>query len=234
MRIRREEGGDFLCLVAALLSVQCLDSVALKVFEHLREGLGGQLTVERVSSMTVEELEPLIKSCNYYKTKAKSIHACAVSLRRRHGGRVPSSFSSLVQLEGVGPKIANLVLSVGLGDETAGLVVDTHVHRVAGRLGWAAKSAEGGKPEDSRRKLEQWVPEQERVDFTLVMISFGQTVCTPQRPSCGVCPVRAFCPSAGCAEDGQKKSVLKMLHGQGKKVADKNYGGSEEVVIVDS
>ncbi|EKX40345.1 hypothetical protein GUITHDRAFT_43372, partial [Guillardia theta CCMP2712] len=196
MRIRSEEGGGFLCLVAALLSVQCLDSVALKAFESLREGLGGQLTVDRVSSMTAAELEPYIKSCNYYKTKAKSIHACAVSLKKRHGGRVPASFSSLVQLEGVGPKIANLVLSVGLGDESAGLVVDTHVHRVAGRLGWAVKSADGGKAEDSRRMLEEWVPESERVDFTLVLISFGQTVCTPLRPSCDVCPVRACCPSA--------------------------------------
>jgi len=115
MRMKDEEHGDFICLCAALLSVQCLDHVAMKACEKLRLELPGGLSVSAVADQTPETLEPLINTCNYYKGKAKKIHSCACALLRRHKGRVPRTQAALLELEGVGPKIANLVLSVGLG-----------------------------------------------------------------------------------------------------------------------
>jgi endonuclease-3 len=101
-----------------------------------------------------------------------------------------------------GPKIANLVMSVGLDIPCAGLVVDTHVHRLSQRLGWSGSRAgkalgvdgvrggHGGRhAEETRRELEEWVPMDARVEVTLALISFGQTVCTKDRPLCGQCPV---------------------------------------------
>lgn len=115
MGVKDEEFGDFICLCAALLSVQCLDHVAMKACEKLRSGFPGGFSVQAVAASSPQELEPLINTCNYYKGKAKKIHSCACTLLRKHKGKVPQAQASLLELDGVGPKIAHLVLSVGLG-----------------------------------------------------------------------------------------------------------------------
>ena len=96
---------------------------------------------------------------------------------------------------GVGPKVANLVLSVSFGDPDSGLVVDTHVHRLAGRLGWTDPQRHK-TAEHTRRALERWVPKAARVELTLMLVGFGQEVCKPTAPQCADCPVNHLCPSA--------------------------------------
>lgn len=116
MSVKDEEFGDFVCLCAALLSVQCLDHVAMRACEKLRSEFPGGFSVQGVAAARAEDLEPLINTCNYYKGKAKKIVSCACTLMRKHKGKVPKTQASLLDLDGVGPKIAHLVLSVGLGD----------------------------------------------------------------------------------------------------------------------
>ena len=100
-------------------------------------------------------LTPRILRCNFYLTKAANVRACTDAVVR---SGFPKTLEGLLKLQGVGPKIANLLRSITFSDEGAGLVVDTHVHRVAKRLGWIDLATWRGGPERTRRSLEAWVP----------------------------------------------------------------------------
>ena len=155
----------------------------------------GFVTVERILHMSVEALEGALCTLNYFRTKAKNIKAIAELLQLRYGGRVPESVSALQSLPGVGPKVAHLVMSVSFGRDE-GIVVDTHVHRFSRRIGWVRGARGALTAEHTRRSLEQWLPRRLWAGFTLQVIGFAQTVCTPLRPKCGACPLRERCPSA--------------------------------------
>lgn len=161
----------FWALVACLLSVQCRDVVALETVKALmRTCPGGAAEVRELST---EALQAATKRCNFCVTKADNVRRAAIAVV---AAGVPSSYEALVELPGVGPKIANLMLSVAFGEaggDGAGIVVDTHVHRVARQLGWA--SGRGGA-EATRRQLEQWVPRGTWADFTTAVVGFGQLV----------------------------------------------------------
>jgi len=127
-----------------------------------------------VAALGEEELLRLVHSCNFCASKARYVRAAAEHAQR-HGGRVPREYDALVQLPGVGPKIAHLMRSVAFGEAEAGIVVDTHVFRVATRLGWVDGAAARAGPEGVRVQLERWVPREERVGFTLAVVGFGQS-----------------------------------------------------------
>ena len=202
----RGELGRYWALVACLLSVQCRDVVALRAVRALiaRCPNGAPdilaLRVDAGDGGRLVELEALVGSCNFYKTKAANIvnvtRALVKATRAREllrvrprrkaadeapgaTARVPSDYSSLVALPGVGPKIAHLMRSVAFGVDETGIVVDTHVSRIATRLGWVACTAQGkarGGAEGARRALEAWVPRGEWMAFTLAVVGFGQFV----------------------------------------------------------
>jgi endonuclease III len=134
MRLKDEPSGDFLCLCAALLSVQCLDHVAMKACERLRIGVPG-FSAQAVAAVGAEEIEPLVKTCNYYKGKAKKIVNCAAAIVRRHKGKVPRSLSLLLELDGVG--IAPCVPQRG-DRRVHGSGVWISVESVAGRMSLCA------------------------------------------------------------------------------------------------
>lgn len=220
LELRSEPEGDFLVLVAGLLSVQARDNVAMAALRRLRttfdtldngaaEESRRGLCIDAVCHMPLEQLEQHLSTLNFYRTKAGYIKGCAETLRRYpHNGRVPRTQQKLQQLPGVGPKVALLVLSVGFAQGDAGIVVDTHVHRVSTRLGWAkpqnrlraafagASSGSTASAEDTRAVLQSFVPADEWPDFTTVLIGFGQKTCLAQRPRCHECPVAGDCPSA--------------------------------------
>ena len=137
-------------------------------------------------------IEQCLKGVNYFKTKAKRLGQIAALLLTKHAGRVPATFDELTALPGVGAKVANLVLSVTFGKD-AGMVVDTHVHRVARRLGWS----DGNVPEKTRKDLEQFMSSEIREHVTIRLIAFGQEICRPQYPKCDSCPVarEQLCPT---------------------------------------
>ena len=108
LSLRHKPDAHFQALVASLLSVQCLDKVALGAMRTLREALGGECTVEAVINAEPETIETAVARCNYRRTKAKYVMACAHEIRVRYGGKVPRQVAGLTRLPGVGPKIAHL------------------------------------------------------------------------------------------------------------------------------
>jgi len=189
----------FQALVAALFSVQCRDGVALAAFQRLQLSLGGAATLEAVRACSLETLEEACSTLNFRQSKAKFVKACAEAVHSRFSGAMPTSVAQLQTLPGVGPKLARLIAAVSFPPNRSGcsqgVIVDTHVHRVAQRLGWSA----GRSAEATRLSLEGWLPEEHWDEVSLLLIGFGQDVCGAQRPKCGECPLRQWCPSSAAA-----------------------------------
>jgi endonuclease-3 len=143
-----------------------------------------------IASLQPDELEPLIKTCGLYRSKAKNIVATSRLLVVRHGGRVPKTMAELTELPGVGRKTANVVLSVAF--DKAAIAVDTHVFRVANRLGLTKAK----NPVQTEAQLMRVIPEAEWSDAHHWLIHHGREICHARRPECGRCPLRALCPSA--------------------------------------
>ena len=179
--------GRFWALVACLLSVQCRDSVALEACRLLMADAPGGAS--DVAALPQTKLEERCRRCNYFKTKASNIHAASRAVLCA-GGRVPSTYEGLVALPGVGPKIGNLMRSVAFSDDSSGIVVDTHVHRVATKLGWVDTSDPSGA-ERTRVQLEGWVPRGKWTSFSLAVVGFGQLTqvqhCPPLTPASYSC-----------------------------------------------
>lgn len=192
LRDRREP--HFQALVACLLSVQCRDAVALAAAEKLRDALGGDITLGAVHAASAEAVAEAIKTLNFKNAKARYVKRCAAVISSSFGGKTPRSVCDLERLPGVGPKLARLVASVAFGDKGAGLVVDAHVRRVAGRLGWT-DAAERRSAEKTRARLETFLPRDEWESTTLALISHGQRTCVSVNPKCHECPVASRCPS---------------------------------------
>ena len=166
--------GRYWALVACLLSVQCRDAVSLAAVRAL-QGRAPRGAVD-VGALSLEKLEEICSSCNFYKTKASNIEKVTGAVLGRFGGDVPHTYKGLVSLPGVGPKIAHLMSSVAFGGgDGTGIVVDTHVHRVARKLGWVeVEEATRRGPEETRKQLEYWVPRGEWTEFSLAVVGFGQ------------------------------------------------------------
>ena len=199
------------CLVAALMSVQCLDKVALRAFQTLRDSTPDrEVTLEAIAAMSTRELEQPLSTLNLFRVKAKYIRACADVIRHKFRGEVPRTVGALKTLPGVGDKLAHLVASVSYGcdeDGFAGVVVDTHVKRVAKRLGWAQARDD---VESVRMSVQARVKREEWESTTLALIALGQRFCHAKAPACATCPVSARCPSAPrrtyideCLKDGE-------------------------------
>lgn len=198
---------SFVSLCAAVLSAQTRDRASISGIQKLSDSIGPRGLQKDDSSATrrfpdfspaalalapPSLIEQCLKGVNYFKTKAKRLGQIAALLLKNHAGRVPATFDELTALPGVGAKVANLVLSVTFGKD-AGMVVDTHVHRVARRLGWS----DGNVPEKTRTDLEQFMSSEIREHATIRLIAFGQTICRPQYPKCDSCPVarEQLCPT---------------------------------------
>mmetsp|Transcript_3123 Transcript_3123/g.8470 ORF Transcript_3123/g.8470 Transcript_3123/m.8470 type:complete len:263 (+) Transcript_3123:1-789(+) len=178
----------FHVLVALFLSSQTKDAVTAAAVKALqRHGL----TPERLHCHTTEEeIDAMIAKVGFHRTKAKRLKEVARLCLERHGGDIPASPEELMALPGVGPKMAFLAMNVAWG-QPAGIGVDTHVHRIANRLGWAATRT----PEATRKALEAWLPVEEWIGVNPTLVGFGQLRCLPQAPKCRGCPVGELCPT---------------------------------------
>ena len=194
LSLRDRQEPHFQALVACLLSVQCRDAVALAAAEKLRDALGGDITLGAVNAASAETVAEAIKTLNFKNAKARYVKRCAAVISSSFGGQTPRSVCDLERLPGVGPKLARLVASVAFGDSGAGLVVDAHVRRVAGRLGWT-DAFEKRSAEKTRARLETFLPRDEWESTTLALISHGQRTCVSSNPKCHECPVASWCPS---------------------------------------
>ncbi len=162
---------EFQTLVAAMLSSQTKDQYVKKAMDNL---LLSDLSIGGILSLTEEEVDEKIRMVGFHATKARNIRLCAKIIREEYNSRVPPSFESLVQLPGVGPKMANLVMACAF-NEASGICVDTHVHRISTLLGWGCKKCSScSNPEHTRQILEQWVPKYMWREYTYLLVGLGQ------------------------------------------------------------
>jgi endonuclease-3 len=151
-------------------------------------------TAEDYANADPEEFEQEIRPTGFFRNKTKSILAMARALVERHGGRVPQTMEELVELPGVGRKTANVVLGTAFG-KNEGIVVDTHVQRIARRLGLTRHS----DPVKVEEDLMRLVPRRQWTRFSHTLIHHGRQICQARKPKCEICPVNDLCPSAGKA-----------------------------------
>jgi endonuclease-3 len=176
----------FELLVSTILSAQCTDvrvnMVTPGLFRKYR-------SVRAFAEADPAELEQDIRSTGFYRNKARSIMGASQAILQRHGGEVPATMEELVALPGVGRKTANCVLGGAFGLQS-GIVVDTHVQRLAGRMGLSAATT----AEKVELDLMEVVPEREWYRFSNLLILHGRDACDARKPECGRCVVKTLCP----------------------------------------
>lgn len=177
-------------LAATILSAQCTDERVNMVTPHLFERYP---TPEDLAEADQLELEAIIHSTGFYRNKAKSLIGMGQAVTERFGGEIPAKLADLVTLPGVGRKTANVLRSVAM--DLPGLPVDTHVGRLARRLGLTEQT----DPVKAELALNAMVPAAQRGAFSLRLILHGRAVCVARKPRCGDCVLADFCPSAGTA-----------------------------------
>lgn len=183
-------------LVATILSAQCTD---------VRVNLVTPLLFARfpdaaaLAQAALGEIEAIIRSTGFFRAKAKSIQAAARQLVDQHGGQVPETMAALTALPGVGRKTANVVLGNAFG-QNVGVVVDTHVGRLARRLGLTRQE----DPEKVEQDLMALIPREQWTRFAHQLIWHGRQVCAARRPDCGHCPLAELCPSAFGLDGGHR------------------------------
>jgi endonuclease III len=175
-------------LVSTLISLRTKDRVTLAASARL---LNRARTPEEMARLEPEEVEKLIYPAGFFRTKAKKLIEIAGILIREHGSKVPDTEEALLRLPGVGRKTANLVLNLGFGKPA--VCVDTHVHRIANRLGWVNAK----KPVDTEVQLMKVLPRKDWIRINELLVQFGQSVCRPVGPKCGECPVSGYCERIG-------------------------------------
>ncbi|MGA9407307.1 MAG: endonuclease III [Bacteroidota bacterium] len=175
-------------LISVILSAQCTDARVNMVTPALFEKY---TTVAAFANARSSELELVIHSTGFYRNKAKNIINCCKALIEKHGGEVPSSMDDLIQLPGVGRKTANCVLS-GAFNIVSGIVVDTHVMRLARRL----KLTENSNPDKIESDLCDVIERKDWIHFGNALIIHGRKVCGARKPQCRICVLREVCPSA--------------------------------------
>jgi endonuclease III len=173
-------------LVATILSAQCTDQrvnqVTPALFQRYRKPAD-------YAAAKLPELERLIRSTGFFKHKAKHLVACGKAVTERFNGTVPNLMDDLVTLPGVGRKTANVILSNAFGKP--GVVVDTHVKRVANRLGLTKSD----NPDKIEVDLQRLLPESEWSAVSQRLLLHGRYVCLARTPQCARCPVYEFCSS---------------------------------------
>jgi endonuclease-3 len=175
-------------LTATILSAQCTDERVNMVTPALFRRYP---TPRDLAGAQTEELEDLIRSTGFFRNKAKSLLGMAAAVTERHDGRVPADMDALVTLPGVGRKTANVVLGNAF-DISVGVVVDTHVKRVSGRLGLTRET----DPVKIEQDLMKLVDRSEWTDVSHLCIYHGRAVCRAPTPRCEACVLHDICPSS--------------------------------------
>ncbi|WP_437738827.1 endonuclease III [Sorangium sp. So ce1335] len=189
----------FELLVATVLSAQTTDVLVNKVTPHL---FGAYPDARALAGADPAEIAALLRrlGMGMFNQKSRNIVGLARDLIERHGGEVPRTLAELVELPGVGRKTANVVLGVAFG-APEGVVVDTHVQRLAQRLGWTKSD----KPEQIERDLGALFPQRDRDMLSHTLVFHGRRICFARKPACGGCGISDACPSAFRAENVGRK-----------------------------
>jgi endonuclease III len=187
-----EHGSTFELLVATVLSAQTTDVLVNKVAPGL---FARYPDAQSLAQADRTEVEQLLNRIGMFRQKAKNIIGLADKIAKEHGCEVPRTLAELVELPGVGRKTANVVLGVAFGTPE-GVVVDTHVQRLAQRLGWSRNT----EPPKIERDLMKLFPRENWDRLGHVLVFHGRRVCFARKPACPSCTVNDACPSAFHAE----------------------------------
>lgn len=179
-----ESGGAFAILIGTILSARTRDENTARVVRKLLDRYG---TAEDLAAARVGDVEEVIRSIGFFRVKARRIVEVASIVCDRFGGRVPDDIDSLLELPGVGRKTANCVLVYAFGKPA--IPVDIHVHRISNRLGLV----ETGTPEETERGLMDIIPREYWLEINDTFVRYGQNICKPVSPACGVCGIRGSC-----------------------------------------
>lgn len=185
--IARRSRSPFKVLVSTVISARTKDEVTGEAARRLFAVASTPGTLKALSAKRIEEL---IYPAGFYHTKAKAIRALSAKLVSEFGGRVPDTMEMLLTLPGVGRKTANLVLTLGFG--LPGICVDTHVHRVANRLGIIKTKV----PAETEACLRATLPKGHWLEINDLLVTFGKTICAPVSPRCSICPIARSCARA--------------------------------------
>ncbi len=189
-KIAEERRSDpFHVLISTILSARTqdatTDAASRRLFARAR-------TPRSMARLDVREIERLIYPVSFYRHKARHVKATCGLLEARFGGRVPATMEELLTLPGVGRKTANLVMIVAHRSPD-NICVDTHVHRIANRLGWVRTRA----PEETEQALYRAIDRRWWSRINLYLVTWGQRVCRPIGPRCAGCAIRDLCPRVG-------------------------------------
>ncbi|MFW5838170.1 MAG: endonuclease III [Desulfovibrionaceae bacterium] len=182
-------GSPWELLVATVLSAQCTDQRVNMVTPELFRRWPGP---EDLARADMAEIEEVIRSTGFFRNKARNLKAAAARIVEEHGGELPRSMAEMIQLPGVARKTANIVLSNAF-DVLEGIAVDTHVKRMAYRLGLTASD----RPAIIERELMQIVPQQDWGRINHLLVFFGRDACQSRKPRCGECELADICPKHG-------------------------------------
>jgi endonuclease-3 len=181
----------FRILVSAVLSTRTQDPVtaaaAARLFRHARNP-------RALARLSPARIQKLIFPVGFYRTKAKLLPRLARMLVDCGDGNVPRTMAKLLELPGVGRKVASIVLSQAYG--LPAIAVDTHVQRVSNRLGLVRTS----RPIDTERELMEILPRGAWKDWNRLLVALGQTICRPRMPLCSVCPLSRLCPKRAVSD----------------------------------
>jgi len=177
---------DYELMIAVRLSAQCTDARVNLVTPAL---FSAYPTLEAMANADIADIENYVRSCGFYKHKARDIVLGCQMLISDYGGKVPGDMESLLKIPGVGRKTANLLLG-DLYAVPGSVVCDTHCIRICGRLGLTNGSKDPEKVEVQLRKI---LPPEESSDFCHRIVLFGREICTARSPKCGECPLAFHC-----------------------------------------
>ncbi len=186
--IERYGRNPYLILVGCLLSLRTKDSVSLPAALRLFELA---TTPQDMIVIPLNTIMDLIYPVGFYRKKAALLLAISQELIQNFGGNVPDTREELLSLPGVGHKTANLVLSQGFN--IPAICVDTHVHRIANRLGLVQSIT----PQETEEQLKKILPQKYWSEFNTLLVMWGQNICTPRSPRCSACPIAPLCPKKG-------------------------------------
>lgn len=180
----------YLILISCILSLRAKDTTSFpascELFTYAR-------TPEQMVALPQDQLEKIIYKTGFYRQKARTIKQLSEQLVTRFNSKVPNTYHELISLKGIGPKTANLVL--GYAFDIPAICVDTHVHKLANRLGFVRTKT----VEETQVALEAVVPKDYWIDLNDILVIWGQNICLPVSPLCSQCIVRSDCPRVGVA-----------------------------------
>jgi endonuclease-3 len=210
-KIAKEQQEDpFQVLIATMLSAQTKDAVTAAASDRL---FRVARTPKTLAKLPARKIEALIYPASFYRNKAVHVRQTCEQILTRYGGRVPSTMEELLTLPGVGRKTANLVLILAHASRD-NICVDTHVHRIANRLGWVATRT----PEETEHALYRAAHRRWWAIINLYLVTWGQNVCRPVYPLCPQCVLADICPKIGVTKVGKSiKAEGKRHKAEGKR-----------------